>query len=203
MDLLVHLVKKNELDICDIPIALITEQYLEYIEWMKAMNMDLAGEFLVMAATLTQIKSRMLLPVQVDEEAEEAFLQEVTRPLQEYLQMKSVAEQLSLRPLLGEDTFTRHPDSEVFLEDAQTQFIKVGLFELIDALSHPGDGRSSEFGWHGVMLPAAHDSVTESTPDDRLRSPVAGTAGRPLQQAPQRPRPAAPASASRRANRSA
>ena len=133
MDLLVHLVKKNELDICDIPIALITEQYLNYLEWMKAMNMDLAGEFLVMAATLTQIKSRMLLPAHEGEEAEEEFMQEVTRPLQEYLQMKSVAEQLSLRPLLGEDTFTRHPATETFIDDGQTQFIKVGLFELIDA----------------------------------------------------------------------
>ena len=63
MDLLVHLIKKNELDIYDIPIALITEQYLLYLDWMKAMNIDFAGDFIVMASTLTQIKSRMLLPV--------------------------------------------------------------------------------------------------------------------------------------------
>ncbi|MBW2174805.1 MAG: segregation/condensation protein A [Deltaproteobacteria bacterium] len=60
MDLLVHLVKKNELDIYDIPIALITQQYMEYLEWLKSVNIDVAGEFLVMAATLTHIKSRML-----------------------------------------------------------------------------------------------------------------------------------------------
>ena len=63
MDLLVHLIRKHELDIYDIPIALITEQYLRYLEWMEALNIDMAGDFVVMAATLAQIKSRMLLPV--------------------------------------------------------------------------------------------------------------------------------------------
>ena len=67
MDLLVHLVKKNEVDIYDIPIALITQQYIEYLEWMKSVNIDVAGEFLVMAATLAHIKSRTLLPAQEEE----------------------------------------------------------------------------------------------------------------------------------------
>ena len=58
MDLLVHLIKKNELDIYDIPIAMVTEQYLQYLEWIKIMNVDFAGDFIVMASTLTQIKSR-------------------------------------------------------------------------------------------------------------------------------------------------
>src|SRR6056297_1015039 len=72
MDLLVHLIKKNEVDIYDIPIAFITDQFLDYLEWMKALDIDIAGDFLVMAATLTHIKSRMLLPVrQVDRESEE------------------------------------------------------------------------------------------------------------------------------------
>ena len=71
MDLLVHLIRKNELDIYEIPIALITEQYLQYLEWMKAMNIDYAGDFLLMASTLTQLKSRMLLPRPVDDEDEE------------------------------------------------------------------------------------------------------------------------------------
>ena len=71
MDLLVHLIRKNELDIYDIPIALITEQYLAYLEWMQAMNIDFAGDFLLMASTLTQLKSRMLLPVHEGEDEEE------------------------------------------------------------------------------------------------------------------------------------
>ncbi len=133
MDLLVHLIRKNELDIYDIPIALITEQYLQYLEWMKALNIDYAGDFLLMASTLTQLKSRMLLPVHDDEEEEDDLLQEITRPLVEYLQMKSAAEQLIERNLLGEKTFIRKPDHGEFMVGSDDAFIKVGLFELIDA----------------------------------------------------------------------
>ena len=134
MDLLVHLIKKNELDIYDIPIALITEQYLQYVEWMKALNAEFAGDFIVMASTLTQIKSRMLLPVhdEDDEEDEDPRL-ELTRPLLEYLQMKSVADQLVERNLLGEKTFIRNPGREEFFAGSDDEFIKIGLFELIDA----------------------------------------------------------------------
>ena len=131
MDLLVHLIRKNELDIYDIPIALITEQYLEYLEWMQAMNIDFAGDFLLMASTLTQLKSRMLLPVHEGEDEEEDVLQEITRPLVEYLQMKSAADQLAERNLLGEKTFIRRPDRGEFLIGSEDEFIKIGLFELI------------------------------------------------------------------------
>jgi len=133
MDLLVHLIRKNELDIYDIPIALITEQYLQYLEWMQAMNIDYAGDFLLMASTLTQLKSRMLLPVHEGEDEDEDLLQEITRPLVEYLQMKSAADQLVERNLLGENTFIRKPDRGEFLIDSDDEFIKIGLFELIDA----------------------------------------------------------------------
>jgi len=135
MDLLVHLIKKNEVDIYDIPVATITDQYLQYIEWMKALNIDLAGEFLVMAATLTQLKSRMLLPVHEGEEEEDPRL-EIARPLIEYLQMKSAAESLSARYVLGEDTFVRRPTDEKMLALPQEETIRVGLFELIDAFQN-------------------------------------------------------------------
>jgi segregation and condensation protein A len=134
MDLLVHLIKKNELDIYDIPVALITEQYLQYVDWMKAMNVEFAGDFIVMASTLAQIKSRMLLPVhEGDDEEEEDPRLELTRPLLEYLQMKSVADQLVERNLLGEKTFIRNPSRDEFLTNPDDEFIKIGLFELIDA----------------------------------------------------------------------
>ena len=134
MDLLVHLIKKNELDIADIPIALITEQFLQYVEWMKAMNVDFAGDFIVMASTLTQIKSRMLLPVHEGEnEDDDDPRSELTRPLLEYLQMKSVADQLIERNVLGEKTFIRNPSRDDFLTNPEDGFIKIGLFELIDA----------------------------------------------------------------------
>jgi len=147
MDLLVHLIKKNELDIYDIPIALITEQYLQYVEWMKALNVEFAGDFIVMASTLTQIKSRMLLPVhEGDEEEDEDPRLELTRPLLEYLQMKSVADQLVERNLLGEKTFIRNPSRDEFLTNPDDDYIKIGLFELIDAFQKildriPGDHR--------------------------------------------------------------
>ena len=133
MDLLVYLIKKNELDIYDIPIAMVTEQYLQHLEWLKIMNIDYAGEFIVMASTLAHIKSRMLLPAATDEEDEDDPRQELVKPLLEYLQMKSAAEQLSERHLLGEETFIRGRDQKEFLEIQQEEYIQVSLFELIDA----------------------------------------------------------------------
>jgi len=94
MDLLVHLIKKHEVDIYDIPIALITDQFLEYIELLKSIDIDFTGDFLLMAATLAKIKSAMLLPTQEGEEDEEDPRLELTRPLLEYLQIKSAADQL-------------------------------------------------------------------------------------------------------------
>jgi segregation and condensation protein A len=133
MDLLVYLIQKAKVDIYDIPIALITDQFLAYIDWMKSMNIDFAGDFLLMAATLTQIKSRMLLPSHDDEEEEEDPRMEIARPLAEYLQIKAAAEELMERSLLGEDTFSRTPPKEDTLMNQDDKLINVGLFELINA----------------------------------------------------------------------
>jgi segregation and condensation protein A len=134
MDLLVHLIKKNEVNIYDIPIALITEQYLHYLQWLDALNVDYAAEFVVMASSLTQIKSRMLLPVHPEEESdEEDPRQMIVRPLLEYLKLKSAAERLAARPLLGEDTFTRPAQPAAQTLSSEEEVIKIGLFELIDA----------------------------------------------------------------------
>jgi segregation and condensation protein A len=133
MDLLIHLIRKAKVDIYDIPIALITDQFLAYIDWMKSMNIDLVGDFLLMAATLTQIKSRMLLPSHDDGEEEEDPRMEIARPLAEYLQIKAAAEELMERSLLGEDTFSRTSSKEDFLMIQDEKVISVGLFELIDA----------------------------------------------------------------------
>lgn len=136
MDLLVHLIKKAEVDIYDIPIAQITEQYLSYLEWMKQMNIDFAGDFVLMASTLTHIKSKMLLPAQDGEEEEDDPRLEITRPLLEYLRIKSAAEQLAERNLLGDKTFIRKPDSRLFDDVKDDQVIRIGLFELIDAFQN-------------------------------------------------------------------
>lgn len=145
MDLLVHLIKKNEINIYDIPIALITEQYLQYLEWLKALSVEYAAEFVVMASTLAQIKSRMLLPIHAEEEDEEDPRQAIVRPLIEYLKLKSAAEQLAERPLLGEDTFTR-PASTAALAAARSDddVVKIGLFELIDAFQRILSGLPDE-----------------------------------------------------------
>lgn len=133
MDLLVHLIKKNEVNIYDIPIALITDQYLEYLEWIKAMNVDVAGNFILMAATLAQIKSKMLLPFHDGEEDDDDPRMEIIRPLNEYLQMKKAAEQLWQRDLLGQDTFIRSVSEKDMPVEPDDGYIQVGLFELIDA----------------------------------------------------------------------
>ena len=158
MDLLVHLIKKNEVDIYDIPIALITKQYLDYIQWLKSMNIELAGDFVVMAATLTQVKSKMLLPANEDDENQEDPRQEITRPLMEYLQLKSAADDLAGRTLLGKDTFTRDHYDEDFLIGQGEDMIKIGLFELIDAFQKILKNISSD---HLVDLTADSISVKD------------------------------------------
>ena len=165
MDLMIHLIRKNDLDIYDIPIALITDQYLQYLELMKAMNIDFAGDFLLMASTLTQIKSRMLLPTHDGEEEEDDPLQEITRPLLEYLQMKSAADQLVERNLLGENTFIRNPSRDEFLTSSDDEFIKIGLFELIDAfqkiLERIPDGHRIEFTTDEISVKEKISQIAE------------------------------------------
>ena len=133
LDLLLHLIHKNEVDIFDIPISTITDQYLEYIDMMKALNINIAGDFLVMASTLTHIKSKMLLPQLLDDEEEDPAL-EIMRPLLEYMRYKEAAGELSDRELLDRDVFTRQLPPEV-LEDTenQDQQLDVNLFQLMDA----------------------------------------------------------------------
>lgn len=135
MDLLVHLIKKNEVSIYDIPISEITRQFLEYIEWMKRLNIDFAGDFLYMAAILTNIKSRTLLPAHSssDDEDDEDPRRELTAALEEYLKIKSAAEDLSAREILNEDIFIRTTGKKTASIGADEQMIEVGLFELIDA----------------------------------------------------------------------
>lgn len=135
MDLLLHLIKKNEIDIYDIPIADITRQYLEYLEIMKTLNLDVAGEFLVVAATLLHIKSRMLLPVpeepQQDEEDPRADL---VRQLLEYQSIKEAAFSLDKREMLDRDVFVRKAFPEEFdVEERDVDLEGLTLFGLIEA----------------------------------------------------------------------
>lgn len=135
LDLLLHLIRKNEIDIFNIPIALITEQYMEYLRIMKTLNLDIAGEYLLMASTLLHIKSRMLLPRREEEEKgqEEDPRAELVQRLLEYQKYKAAAEELTLRPMLYRDVFIRliPPDTEN--EEEQEERIEVTLFDLLEA----------------------------------------------------------------------
>ena len=149
MDLLVHLIKKHEVDIYDIPIALLTDQFLAYLEWMESLNIEVASDFLVMAATLAHIKSRMLLPKRANDPADEEeddLRLEIAGHLLEYLQMKGVAEELSERPMLGEDVFTRRPGKASFMIDPKEEVVKTDLFDLISAYHKLLDKTSDRAG---------------------------------------------------------
>lgn len=106
LDLLLYLIKKQNLNILDIPIAEVTRQYMEYVELMKEISLELAAEYLVMAALLAEIKSRMLLPRPEDAQSEEEDPRaELVRRLQEYERIKQAAEEIDKLPRHGRDTF--------------------------------------------------------------------------------------------------
>jgi segregation and condensation protein A len=132
LDLLLHLIRRNQVDIYDIPIATITDQYLDYLGLMKALNLDVAGEFLLMAATLLHIKSKMLLPSPPEEEEEEDDPRaELVNRLLEYEKYKEAAVRLHERDILERDTFVPGKQAE---ESEERGLVEVGVFELIEAL---------------------------------------------------------------------
>ena len=136
LDLLLHLVRDQKLDIHDIHIAKITEQYLAYLDVMKALNIDVAGEFLVMASTLLYIKSKSLLPRHEDEEPEEEdpeiLRQELSRRLLEYERFKEAAARLGDRPVLGRDVFVRDFLAEEIPEE-EIVITELSMADLITA----------------------------------------------------------------------
>lgn len=137
LDLLLHLIKKNEINIYDIPIHLIAQQYLAYLEAMNDLNLNVAGEFLVMAATLLQIKSKMLLPVEeaVEDEAEGPDpREELVRRLLEYKTYKEAARQLDTQERMWREIYSRLPSPPEDMEEDDQMLDNVGLFDLVDAL---------------------------------------------------------------------
>jgi segregation and condensation protein A len=136
LDLLLHLIKKNEVSITDIPVAAITEQYLATLELMQTCNLDVAGEFLVMAATLIHIKSRMLLPVsdgEIDEEEEGGDpREELVRRLLEYQRFKEAASELGQRDVLTRDVFVRA--ASPMESPVPADYRELSVFELLTAL---------------------------------------------------------------------
>jgi segregation and condensation protein A len=139
LDLLLYLIKKEEVDIYDIPIERITNQYMEYLSLMKLLNLEVAGEFLVMAATLMYIKSRLLLPADqqiADPEAEDGEdpRWELIRQLVEYKKFKDAAAQLALREEEQTKIFPRRGGDDTGVESGQeVPLAEVSIFDLINA----------------------------------------------------------------------
>jgi len=140
LDLLLYLIKKDDVDIYNIPIAEITDQYMQYIEMMKMLDLNIVGDFLVMAATLMQIKSKMLLPPDPteQEEQEEDPRDELARRLLEYKKFKEIAEALQGKESEMKNFFARMLDEEQrrqWKDEAKEVYFEANLFDLITAFT--------------------------------------------------------------------
>lgn len=173
LDLLLHLVRKHELDILDIPISFITEKYTAYIRMLDELNIDVASEYLVMAATLVHIKSRVLLPNPPDEGRDEVAEDEeldpraeLVRRLLEYQKYKGVAEELSERSMLGRDVFARGSSEQVASGPAPLSGVNV--FKLLDAFQRVLE-RTSQTREHEIDFERFSISEKISEISDRLR----------------------------------
>ena len=146
LDLLLHLIREHRVDILDIPISLITEKYLEYLERMRELDLDIASEFLVMAATLAHLKSRLLVPradevgghtgdAELAQEDARDPRAELVRRLLEYQKYKDAAEQLARQDILDREVFPRRVAVEaVPIPDEEVGLVEFSVYKLIEAL---------------------------------------------------------------------
>lgn len=146
LDLLLYLIRRDQIDIHDIPIAPITRSYMAYLELMRELNLDVAGEFMVMAATLIHIKSKMLVPVspteaQGEEEPYEDPREELVRRLLEFQRYKDAAGMLHQQAQVRAATWTRSDTVLPKLDDAGDEMLEAGLFDLIAAFKELLDRR--------------------------------------------------------------
>ena len=151
LDLLLHLIRQNELEITNLPISQVANQYLEYLDVLRELNLDLAAEYLVMAATLAWIKSRMLLPP--DDEAEEEGSDpraELVARLLEYQRYREAADALGARPLLGREVFAAAGAAIEPPPEAERE-IEVGLLQLVEALRRVLRDAKTPDGIHEVV----------------------------------------------------
>ena len=167
LDLLLYLIRKQNIDILDIPVAEITRQYMGYVELMKVARLELAAEYLVMAAMLAEIKSRMLLPRSSEEDDDEDDPRaELIRRLQEYERFKAAAEDLDELPRLGRDLHV--PRLEAPQARARTLLPQVELSELLLAMAEVLR-RADMFESHQVTREALSTRERMSEVLERLR----------------------------------
>ncbi|PYQ54849.1 MAG: segregation/condensation protein A [Acidobacteria bacterium] len=167
LDLLLYLIKRDKIDIHDIPIAPITRSYMEYLELMQQLNLDVAGEFMVMAATLIHIKSKMLVPVDpteaVGDEEQEDPREALVQRLLEFQRYKEAAGLLHQQAQIRAATWTR-PDTVLpAFDDAGEEMLEAGLFDLISAFKDLLDRRrtllSHEVGPEGKSVEERMDEL--------------------------------------------
>jgi len=149
LDLLLYLIRRDKIDIHDIPIAPITRRYMEYLELMKQLDLDVAGEFMVMAATLIHIKSKILVPVDPTEaEGEEDAgdpRDELVQRLLEFQRYKEAAGILHQKGQIRAATWTRPDTALPAIDDAGEEMLEAGLFDLISAFKELLDRRKALF----------------------------------------------------------
>jgi segregation and condensation protein A len=177
LDLLLSLIQEHKLDIFDIPIAFLTERYLEYVEQARALDLDVAGEYLLMAATLAHIKSRLLLPREQVQEADAQELgpdprEELIRRLLEYQKYRMAGQDLAARPRLGRDVFTRRAREELPLSQGEIQFAHspdLSVYRLIEALAQVLERRNIDIP-HEVFVERLSIGDRIAVITDRLRA---------------------------------
>lgn len=136
LDLLLYLIKRDEIEINDIPIEKITAQYIKYLDLFKMMDLNIAGEFIVMAATLLQIKSRMLLPpIESGEEEEDDPRDELVKRLIEYKRFKEAADMLQDKEEEQEGVFSRLAKPDIEFEEEEKLLVDASIFDLLSAFS--------------------------------------------------------------------
>jgi segregation and condensation protein A len=149
LDLLLHLIRENNIDIFNIPVAKITDQYMSYIEAMEILNLDVAGEFLLMASTLAHLKSKLLLPPDPTQDDEDDAGQdpraELVRRLLEYQKYKQASEDLYALPQLDRDIFIRVPVKTFIVQEQPVELAEVSVFKLVQAFHKILDGVHSDF----------------------------------------------------------
>ncbi|QDG49921.1 hypothetical protein FIV42_03930 [Persicimonas caeni] len=150
MDLLLELIKKHEVDIFDIPIAMLTEEYLRYVEHMEALDLHVGGEWLEMAANLIYIKSKMLLPVEEDDDEDDGPdpRAELVRRLIEHQKYQLIAAKLDERPKLDHDVFTHRPQAREFRKEVGPPKLKeAGLNDLVSAVKRLVEQNKDNADW--------------------------------------------------------
>jgi segregation and condensation protein A len=176
LDLLLSLIQDHKLDIFDIPISFVTDRYLEYVNAAQALNIDLAGEYLLMAATLAHIKSRLLLPREQSLEGLEGDLgpdprQELVRRLLEYQKYKDAGQRIGALPQLGRDVFVRRAKEDLPLAPEDAAYFKspeLSVYRLIELLARVLKERKIEIP-HEVFVERLSIGDRISVITDRLR----------------------------------